>query len=184
MSELPLVLTVEETASALRLGRTACYEAIRRGEIPSVRIGRSLRVPRGALEQLLNVNGQGPAADGVELRLLNQKQRGAARSARKSVFARSMIAAPARGIVDQPALAPERMASAFLSGGDPVAEQVAPAGLPDQLQRDRAPSGDQPRQRLLLGWAALRPDRDRCQHGCAVRARQCRIASSDDPQQR
>ena len=66
MSEAPLVLTVEETATALRLGRTACYEAIRRGEIPSVRIGRSLRVPRQALEQLLNVNGHGPAAEGPQ----------------------------------------------------------------------------------------------------------------------
>ncbi len=49
----PLVYTVEQAAELLAIGRTAAYEAARRGEIPSVRIGRSLRVPRHALEQLL-----------------------------------------------------------------------------------------------------------------------------------
>ena len=59
----PLVLTVEEAAKALRIGRTAAYEAVRRGEIPSVRIGRSLRVPRHALEKLLG-GGNAAAPDG------------------------------------------------------------------------------------------------------------------------
>jgi excisionase family DNA binding protein len=59
-----LVLTVEETAELLRIGRTAAYEAVRAGEIPSLRIGRSLRVPRHALEQLLN--GHGPADEGPQ----------------------------------------------------------------------------------------------------------------------
>ena len=58
----PLVLTVEEAAKALRIGRTAAYEAVRRGEIPSVRIGRSLRVPRHALDKMLG-NGNGAAPD-------------------------------------------------------------------------------------------------------------------------
>lgn len=49
----PLVLTVEETAAVLRIGRGAAYEAVRRGDIPSVRLGRSLRVPRRALDELL-----------------------------------------------------------------------------------------------------------------------------------
>ncbi len=47
------VLTVPEAATFLRVGRTAAYEAIRSGEIPSVRIGRSIRVPRLALERLM-----------------------------------------------------------------------------------------------------------------------------------
>jgi len=34
---LPLFLTVEETATLLRKGRTATYAAIERGQIPSVR---------------------------------------------------------------------------------------------------------------------------------------------------
>jgi excisionase family DNA binding protein len=51
----PLVYTAEETAKLLKLGRTACFEAIRRGDIPSVRIGRSIRIPRHALKRMLGV---------------------------------------------------------------------------------------------------------------------------------
>lgn len=60
--EFPVVLTVPEAAKALRVSRGAAYEAIRVGEIPSVRIGRSLRVPRHALEQLLGVDDCPPRA--------------------------------------------------------------------------------------------------------------------------
>ncbi len=37
MADLPLVLTVPEVAKALRLSRGSTYEAIRTGEIPSVK---------------------------------------------------------------------------------------------------------------------------------------------------
>jgi excisionase family DNA binding protein len=47
------VLTVEEAADVLRISRGAAYEAARRGELPSVRLGRSLRVPRSRLLELL-----------------------------------------------------------------------------------------------------------------------------------
>jgi excisionase family DNA binding protein len=54
MTELPLVLTIEEVAKCLRIGRSAAYAGVRSGDIPgAIRIGRSLRVPRHALEQLL-----------------------------------------------------------------------------------------------------------------------------------
>lgn len=54
---LPLVLTIEEAAEVLRIGRTAAYEAARRGELPVVRIGhRTLRVPRHKLEALLGLD--------------------------------------------------------------------------------------------------------------------------------
>jgi excisionase family DNA binding protein len=53
-TEQPTVLTVEEVAKALRVGRSTAYDAIRRGEIPSVRIGRRLLVPRHALDKMLN----------------------------------------------------------------------------------------------------------------------------------
>lgn len=46
--------TVEETARMLGIGRNPCYEAIRRGEIPALRFGRRLVVPRAAVERLLN----------------------------------------------------------------------------------------------------------------------------------
>ncbi|MDQ6839701.1 MAG: helix-turn-helix domain-containing protein [Actinomycetota bacterium] len=40
-----LTVTVEEAASVLGLGRSAAYEAARRGEIPSRRLGRRIVVP-------------------------------------------------------------------------------------------------------------------------------------------
>jgi excisionase family DNA binding protein len=62
VAEPPLVLTVEETAAALRIGRTAAYEAARRGEIPTVKVGRRLLVPRAKLEAMLGLEkGEAPA---------------------------------------------------------------------------------------------------------------------------
>ncbi len=62
------VYTVEEAAAILRIGRSAAYEAARRGEIPTVRLGRSLRVPAARLHELLghdgHQNGDGPADTG------------------------------------------------------------------------------------------------------------------------
>ncbi len=49
------VLTVEEAARVLRIGRSAAYAAARAGELPVISVGRSLRVPRHRLEQLLGV---------------------------------------------------------------------------------------------------------------------------------
>ena len=47
------LLTVPETARVLRIGRNLAYELVARGEIPSVRLGRAIRVPRASLEQWL-----------------------------------------------------------------------------------------------------------------------------------
>jgi excisionase family DNA binding protein len=52
------VLTVDEAAALLRIGRTATYDAIRRGEVPSIRVGRRLRVPGAALARLLETAGR------------------------------------------------------------------------------------------------------------------------------
>jgi excisionase family DNA binding protein len=43
------LITVEEAARILNLGRTAAYEAARRDEIPSRRVGRRVVVPVRAL---------------------------------------------------------------------------------------------------------------------------------------
>ena len=51
-----LTLTVPEVARLLRISRGTCYEAIHTGQIPSLRFGRVIRVPRHALEQLLNAH--------------------------------------------------------------------------------------------------------------------------------
>ena len=50
--------TVEEAARVLRIGRSQAYAAARSGELPTIRIGRSLRVPRHRLEQLLGEDPQ------------------------------------------------------------------------------------------------------------------------------
>ena len=43
------VLTVDEAARLLRIGRNQVYEAIGRGELPHRRIGRSIRLSRAVL---------------------------------------------------------------------------------------------------------------------------------------
>jgi excisionase family DNA binding protein len=59
LDQLPPILTVEEAAAFLRLGRATAYRAARRGELPCIRIGKSLRVPRDRLLTLLE-QGQAP----------------------------------------------------------------------------------------------------------------------------
>ena len=46
-------MSVEEAAVALGIGRTTAYLAIRRGELPCLRIGRRVVVPRDAIDRLL-----------------------------------------------------------------------------------------------------------------------------------
>lgn len=46
-------LTVEEAARILGVGRTAAYAAVRSGEIPSIKLGRRVLIPRHALLALL-----------------------------------------------------------------------------------------------------------------------------------
>jgi excisionase family DNA binding protein len=51
-------LTVTETAKVLGIGRNQCYEAIRRGELPTIKIGKRILVPLVALEQKLRGSDQ------------------------------------------------------------------------------------------------------------------------------
>ncbi len=48
-----LTISVEEAAALLGLGRSAAYEAARRGEIPTRRLGRRVLVPVPALLEWL-----------------------------------------------------------------------------------------------------------------------------------
>jgi len=48
------VCTVEEAAQAPGIGRASAYEAVRVKQIPSVRIGKRILVPRSALEHMLD----------------------------------------------------------------------------------------------------------------------------------
>ena len=45
-----LLLTVSEAAQVLRISRNLAYELVARGELPAVRLGRVIRVPRFGLE--------------------------------------------------------------------------------------------------------------------------------------
>ncbi len=46
-------LTVPEAGKALGIGRNQAYEAVRKGLIPSLKIGKRLLVPKAALDKLL-----------------------------------------------------------------------------------------------------------------------------------
>lgn len=50
-----LVSIVEEVAQLLGISRSFAYEAVQRGEIPSMRIGRRILVPKVALERFLSM---------------------------------------------------------------------------------------------------------------------------------
>lgn len=52
-NEERLTLTIPEAARLLGISRAAAYEGVRRSEIPAVRIGRRLLVPRAAFERWL-----------------------------------------------------------------------------------------------------------------------------------
>lgn len=52
-AESPL-MTVEEVAGLLKLSRARCYQLAATGELPVVRIGKSVRVRRDRLEAWLD----------------------------------------------------------------------------------------------------------------------------------
>ncbi|GAH05873.1 unnamed protein product, partial [marine sediment metagenome] len=49
MEEEKLTLTIEETAKVLGIGRNLAYDRVKTGDIPVIKIGRRLLVPRRAL---------------------------------------------------------------------------------------------------------------------------------------
>ncbi|TSE03753.1 helix-turn-helix domain-containing protein [Mesorhizobium intechi] len=53
-NEMRRTVTVEEAAKALGIGRNAAYEGVRHGQIPAIKIGKRLLVPRAALERMLD----------------------------------------------------------------------------------------------------------------------------------
>jgi excisionase family DNA binding protein len=48
-----LLLTITETAQALRLSRAQVYNLVNRGELQTIKIGSSRRVPLSALEEYI-----------------------------------------------------------------------------------------------------------------------------------
>jgi len=60
MSERP-VLSVDEAAELLGLNRNSVYEAAKRGELPTIRVGRRVLISRAGLQRLLD-EGNAPKA--------------------------------------------------------------------------------------------------------------------------
>jgi len=54
--DLPPILTVEQTAKVLGISRGLAFAAVRAGDIPSIRIGRRILVPRDRLRQMLGLD--------------------------------------------------------------------------------------------------------------------------------
>jgi excisionase family DNA binding protein len=66
-----LALSVEEAAGLLGISRALAYELVNRGELPAVRLGRRIVVPRVGLEALLAGAGSAtatasPSTDGAD----------------------------------------------------------------------------------------------------------------------
>jgi excisionase family DNA binding protein len=52
-----LTMTVDEVAVALGVNRLTAYAGVKRGQIPSIRIGKRILVPRVAFERMLECAG-------------------------------------------------------------------------------------------------------------------------------
>jgi excisionase family DNA binding protein len=52
-TDTKVLLSVSEAATALSLSRSLLYELLMRGEVPSIKIGRSRRVPVKALHDFV-----------------------------------------------------------------------------------------------------------------------------------
>jgi excisionase family DNA binding protein len=54
--DLDDILSVDETAAFLRVGRSLVYDAIRVKTIPAVRIGKRILVPKSGLKQFVDAH--------------------------------------------------------------------------------------------------------------------------------
>ena len=57
IENLPLVLTVNEMASVLRVGKTVAYQLVSSGAIKSIRVRHAIRIPRKALLEYVDQTG-------------------------------------------------------------------------------------------------------------------------------
>ncbi len=59
-----LTVTDDEATVVLGISRATAYDAVSRGEIPCIRIGRRILIPKVALERLVDGGGEA-RADGA-----------------------------------------------------------------------------------------------------------------------
>ncbi len=62
-----VLLEVEEARRILGVSRWKIYELIHRGELPVLRIGRLVRIPRRALEEWIVANTRHPGSSGESI---------------------------------------------------------------------------------------------------------------------
>ena len=62
--DLPLTLCVEDLMPILNVGRNTAYDLVRSGTIPSIKIGRQLRIPKQALINYLDTASCLPSKTG------------------------------------------------------------------------------------------------------------------------
>jgi excisionase family DNA binding protein len=58
-SPVPLLLRPAEAAKLLGMSRAKIYELMASGELPTIRFGRSVRIPREALDQVISRRSNG-----------------------------------------------------------------------------------------------------------------------------
>ena len=63
----PLLLSVEESAAQLRIGRSRMFDLIKRGEVLSVKVGGSRRIPHDSLRDYVKRLVAEQAASGNSL---------------------------------------------------------------------------------------------------------------------
>ncbi len=61
-NEVPRLLRMAEAAAVLGVSRSKVYALAQRGEIPTIRMGGSIRVPSGALAAWVESRTHQPAA--------------------------------------------------------------------------------------------------------------------------
>jgi excisionase family DNA binding protein len=57
-THVPKTQSIDETAKELGIGRNQAYAAARRGEIPTIKIGKRILVLKGPLSRLLAGDGK------------------------------------------------------------------------------------------------------------------------------
>jgi excisionase family DNA binding protein len=62
LTHAPDVLTIPELCAILRIGRNQAYTLVNSGRLGRCRIGNSVRIPKAAVERLLEVPMQDAAA--------------------------------------------------------------------------------------------------------------------------
>ncbi len=58
-NEKCLVFTVQEAGAILGLNKNAAYVAAKRGDLPTIRIGKLIRVPKAALQAMIDSASKG-----------------------------------------------------------------------------------------------------------------------------